>query len=68
MPASVSAWKPSSAWSGNNSGYWFIRKLDGSYSDSFRWGLPDRGDIPAVGNFDGDGLADPIAFRPVEDR
>ncbi len=47
-----------------SSGYWFIRSLLTDYSVTVRWGAPSLSDLPAVGDFDGDGSADPTVFRP----
>ncbi len=50
----IGIYKPANGW-------WYIKHLDGPTMYFKKWGQP--GDIPVVGDFDGDGSADLTAFR-----
>ncbi len=47
--------------------WWYIRDLVGPGNVNYKyWGL--AGDMPAIGDFDGDGAADLTQFRPSQNR
>jgi hypothetical protein len=49
-----------------SSGTWFVRLSSQGFSvataATLQWGLP--GDVPLIGDFDGDGRSDVTVFRP----
>ncbi|MFL6351800.1 MAG: FG-GAP repeat domain-containing protein [Bryobacteraceae bacterium] len=55
-PTDFAVWRPSN-------GTWFVQPNNGLPSISVGWGL--TGDIPVLGDFDGDGLADFAVWRPT---
>ncbi len=54
-PADLAVWRPSS-------GVWYV--LGGAGSQQFAQGFGQAGDIPAPGDYDGDGKTDLCIFRP----
>ena len=51
------SWRPSD-------GFWYILRSEDDSFFSFPFGV--NGDIPAPGDYDGDGKFDPTVFRPSE--
>ena len=54
-PADLAVWRPST-------GVWYVLGGQGSQQVTQGWGIP--GDVPAQGDFDGDGKTDFSIFRP----
>lgn len=55
-PADLAIWRP-------DTGYWWVRKADGSAQAVVGWG--QNGDDPVEGDYDGDGKTDFAIYRPA---
>ncbi len=51
------------AWDANGSGVWYLLTKDTENLTAIPWGLAALGDLPIVGDFNGDGLLDITVFR-----
>ena len=54
-PADIAVWRPSS-------GVWWVMGQTGSAATTLAWGA--AGDVPVLGDYDGDGRTDFTVFRP----